>query len=130
GFGDDPCIAFGVAEPDQLDRVIDLAFDAAVTFDRALQAGALAQQGLRRGRIVPQLGVFRLGVQLGEATVGHLPVKDASSAAPATFGCRRRPPESQRACSYPSKNQLQYSPPVPLAGVARTGTRAVTPWTI
>jgi hypothetical protein len=40
---------------------------------------------LRRGRIVPQLGVFRLGVQLGEATVGRLPVKDASSAAPTTF---------------------------------------------
>src|SRR5207248_10095642 len=93
-----PGIALGAAELDQLDRVIDLAFDAAVALDRALLAGALAQQGLRRGRIIPQLGVFRLGVQLGEATVGHLPVKDASSAAPATFGCRRRPPASQPSC--------------------------------
>jgi hypothetical protein len=27
-------------------------------------------------------------------------------------------------------SSTQYSPPVPLAGVARTGTRAVTPCTI
>jgi hypothetical protein len=107
GFGDDRCVALGIAEFDQLDRVVDLALDAAVAFDRPLQAGALAQQGLCRGRIIPELGVFRLGVQLGEAPVGDLPVKDASSAAPATFLCRRRPPVSQRACSYPSKNQLQ-----------------------
>jgi hypothetical protein len=85
GFRDDRRIALGIAELDQIDRVIDLALDAAVAVDRAVQAGALAQQRLRRGRIVPQLGVFRLGVQLGEAAVGRLPVKDASSAAPTTF---------------------------------------------
>jgi hypothetical protein len=85
GFRDDRRIALGVAELDQLNGVIDLALDAAVAVDRAVQAGALAQQRLRRGRIVPQLGVFRLGVQLGEAAVGRLPVKDASSAAPTTF---------------------------------------------
>jgi len=85
GFRDDRRVALGIAELDQLDRVIDLALDPTVAVDRAVQAGALAQQRLRRGRIVPQLGVFRLGVQLGEAAVGRLPVKDASSAAPTTF---------------------------------------------
>ena len=85
GLGDDRLIAFGLAQPDQLDCVLDLAFDPAIAADRPLQPGALAQQRLGRGRIVPQLGVFGLGVQLGEAAVGRLPVKDASSAAPATF---------------------------------------------
>jgi hypothetical protein len=40
---------------------------------------------LRFGLVIPQLGVFGLAVQLGEAAIGRLPVKDASSAAPATF---------------------------------------------
>jgi hypothetical protein len=61
-FRDDRRVALGIAELDQLDRVIDLALDAAIAVDRAIEAGALAQQRLRRGRVVPQLGVFRLGV--------------------------------------------------------------------
>ena len=81
---DDGRVAFGLAELDQLDRLIDLALDAAVAVDGAVEAGALAQYLLRLGRIVPQLGVFRLGVQLGKAPVGNVPVKDASSAAPTT----------------------------------------------
>jgi hypothetical protein len=84
-LGDDRPVALGFPELDQPERVIDLALDAAIALDRALEPGAFAQQRLRRGRIVPQLGIFRLGVQLGEAPVGCLPVKDASSAAPATF---------------------------------------------
>jgi hypothetical protein len=85
GFRDDPRVALGIAELDQLDRVIDLALDPTVAVDRAIEAGALAQQRLRRGRVVPQLWVFRLGVQLRQVPVGRLPVKDASSAAPTTF---------------------------------------------
>jgi hypothetical protein len=84
GFGDDLAVALAFAELDQLQRLIDLALDAAVALDRALQPGALAQDRLRRGAVVPQLRVFGLAVQLFEAGVGDIPVKDASSAAPAT----------------------------------------------
>jgi len=84
GLRDNPLIALGLAQADQLDRILDLAFDPAVALDRPLQAGALAPYLLRFGLVIPQLGVFGLGVQLGEAAVGRLPVKDASSAAPAT----------------------------------------------
>jgi hypothetical protein len=85
GVGDDRRVALGVAERDQLDRLIDIVLDALVAVDRAFEPGALAQDRLRGGRIVPQLRVFGLGVQLGQAAVGDVPVKDASSAAPTTF---------------------------------------------
>jgi hypothetical protein len=41
---------------------------------------ALAHQLLRSLRIVPQRGVFGLGVQFVQAAIGLIPVKDASSA--------------------------------------------------
>ena len=85
GLGDDPGVALGLAQFDQLDRVRDLALDAAVAADRVVEPGALAQQLLRGAGIVPQARVLGLGVQLGEAPCCGLPVKDASSAAPATF---------------------------------------------
>jgi hypothetical protein len=97
GLGDNRRVTFGLAEADQFDSFLDLALDAAIAVDRLFQSGTLAQYFLRLGRVVPELGVFRLGVQLGEAAVGDVPVKDASSAAPTTSGCRRRPPVSQRA---------------------------------
>ena len=85
GFGDDLRLALGLAQLDQFERVVDLALDAAVAADRLVEPGALAQQLLRRGRIVPQARIFDLGVQFGEAPGCGIPVKDASSAAPATF---------------------------------------------
>jgi hypothetical protein len=88
GLGDNRIVALGLAELDQLDRVFDLALDAAIALNRPFEAGALAQDLLRLGGVIPELGIFRLGVQLGEAPVGNLPVKDASSAAPTTSGCR------------------------------------------
>jgi hypothetical protein len=84
GLGDDLVVALAFAELDQLQRLIDLALDTAVALDRALKSGALAQDLLRRRAVVPQLRVFGLAVQLFEAGVGGIPVKDASSAAPAT----------------------------------------------
>src|SRR5207302_311478 len=54
GFGDNLGVALGVAELDQLDRLVDPVFDPAVGGDRPLQPGALAQKGLRRGRIIPK----------------------------------------------------------------------------
>ncbi len=85
GFGDDLRLALGFAQLDQLERVVDLALDAPVAGDRLVEPGALAQQLLRGGRVVPQARVFDLGVQLGETPGCCIPVKDASSAAPATF---------------------------------------------
>ena len=43
-LGDDRPIALGVAELDQPDGVIDLALDAAIALDRAVEPRALAQQ--------------------------------------------------------------------------------------
>jgi hypothetical protein len=84
GVGDDGVVALGLAELDQLELLADLAFDAPITVDRLVEPGALAQQLLGRGGIIPQVGVFDLCVQLSETASGGLPVKDASSAAPTT----------------------------------------------
>jgi hypothetical protein len=84
GLGDDRGLAFGLAQLDQLQRLVDLALDAPIALDRLVEPGALAQQLLRGRRILPQARVLSLGVQLGEASGRGLPVKDASSAAPTT----------------------------------------------
>jgi hypothetical protein len=83
-LGDDAGFALGFAELDQLDRLVDLALDPPVAADRLVEPGALAQQLLRARRVVPQVRILGLLVQLGEAPGRRLPVKDASSAAPAT----------------------------------------------
>jgi hypothetical protein len=84
GLLDDLRIALGIAELDQLDRLFDLLGDALIAADRPVEPGPLAQDGLRRPGVIPQLRVFGFGVQLGEAAIGWFPVKDASSAAPTT----------------------------------------------
>jgi hypothetical protein len=84
GVGDDRSLALGFAELDQFQSVRELALDPPITGNRLVEPGALAQQLLRRRRIIPQTGIFGLGVQLGEAAGCGLPVKDASSAAPTT----------------------------------------------
>jgi hypothetical protein len=53
GLGDDGGLAFGFAERDQLDRLVELALDPVVAADRLVEPGPLAQQFLRRRRIVP-----------------------------------------------------------------------------
>ena len=53
GLGDDLRLALGFAERNQLERVVDLALDAPVAGDRLVEPGALSQQFLRRGRVVP-----------------------------------------------------------------------------
>ena len=100
GVGDDGRLALGLTHLDQLEGVGDLPLDTAVTADRLVEPGALAQQLLCRGGIIPQARILGLRVQLGETAIGSLPVKDASSAAPTTCRCRRRPPEFRRAWSH------------------------------
>jgi len=85
GLRDDRPVALGFAQFDQLDRFGDVALNAVVALNGFFEPVALAQYLLRLGGVVPQLRVFRLGVQLGQAAVGDVPVKDASSAAPTTF---------------------------------------------
>ena len=101
GVGDDRVITLGLAKLDQLERIGDLALDPPIAADRLVKPGALAQQFLSRGGIIPQARVLGLRVQLGQAAGCGLPVKDASSAAPATCLCRRRPPESRHAWFTP-----------------------------
>jgi hypothetical protein len=84
GIDDDGGFAFLLTQFDQLESFADLALDPPVAADRLVELGALAQQLLSRGGIVPQPRVFGLSVQLGKAPGCDIPVKDASSAAPTT----------------------------------------------
>jgi hypothetical protein len=84
GIGDDSRLALRLTHLDQLEGVGDFPLDPAVTADRLIELGALAQQLLRRSGIIPQPRILRVGVQLGEAAICGFPVKDASSAAPTT----------------------------------------------
>jgi hypothetical protein len=84
GLGDDGVLALALAQLDQLARLVDLALDAPVAADRLVEPGALAQQLLGCLRIVPEVRVFGLRVQFGKAPGRGVPVKDASSAVPAT----------------------------------------------
>jgi len=70
GLRDDIRVTLGLAQFDQFQRLVDLALDP---------------QLLRGPGVVPQAWVLDLVVQLGEAPGCRIPVKDASSAVPATF---------------------------------------------
>jgi hypothetical protein len=64
--------------------IVEFAFDPADGVQLVVERIALAHHLLRALRIVPELGVFRLFVQLGETLCRDIDVKDASSAVPAT----------------------------------------------
>jgi hypothetical protein len=98
GLRDDACIAFGFAELDETELVFEIARDRQIAVDRAIQPVALAQDRLRRLRLVPEVGVLRLGVQLGETPIGLIPVKDASSAGPERHAPHPPPLEFPLAC--------------------------------
>ena len=85
GLREDRLVILGLRELDQPQRVLELALDLAVTLYAALEARALAQQGLRRCGLLPEVRVLDQGIELGEAPDRLVPVKDASSAAPTTF---------------------------------------------
>jgi hypothetical protein len=84
GLGDDTLIALGVTELDETELVVELALDPAIAIDGIVELVALAQRCLRGFGLVPELRVLGLGVQLLQAACGVVPVKDASSAGPAT----------------------------------------------
>ena len=53
GIGDEGRLALGLTHLDQLEGVGDLPLDPAITGDCLIEPGALAQQLLRRSRIIP-----------------------------------------------------------------------------
>jgi hypothetical protein len=96
-LGDDRLIALRLAELDEAELVLKLALDAAIAFDRPGKLVALAQRRLSRFRLVPEVRVLGLRVQLFEPSRCVIPVKDASSAGRGRRVPPRPPLESQRA---------------------------------
>ena len=80
-IGDHRGVAFGLGQLDQFQRVGNVLFQLAHAFHLRGKLVALTHHLLRGGGIVPEVGVFGLRVQLGQAAFGDIPVKDASSAA-------------------------------------------------
>ena len=80
GLGDQLRLAFGFGHRDEAFRVRKLVLEASHGGQRRIQPLALAHQRLGVLRLVPDGGVFGLGVQLVETAEGFVPVKDASSA--------------------------------------------------
>jgi hypothetical protein len=52
-LGDDLRLALGLAELDQFEGLVDFALDPPVAADCLIEPGALAQQLLRGGRVIP-----------------------------------------------------------------------------
>ena len=74
-------VLFGFAELDQGDGVLELLLETLHGRDLVLKRRALAHDLLRGVGVVPEVGILSLGVQFREASLGSIPVKDASSAA-------------------------------------------------
>jgi hypothetical protein len=71
-------------EFDQGELVFKLLFDATDCFQLIVKRIALPHDTLRARLIVPEIRVFRLFVQFGQAPHGNINVKDASLAAALT----------------------------------------------
>ena len=81
GFGDDLLVFLGFAELDQHHLIVELLRDARQRGELLVERGALLHQPAGALRIVPEIGVFGLPVQLGKPRARFVDVKDASSAA-------------------------------------------------
>ncbi len=81
GLGDDLLIVLGLAELDQRHLIVELLLDAGERGELVVERGALLHHAAGALRIVPQIGVFGLPVQLGKPRARLVDVKDASSAA-------------------------------------------------
>jgi hypothetical protein len=80
-FGDGGLIVLGFAQFQKRELIVEFLLDAADGFELILQRIALLHDLGGALRIVPEFGVFRLLVQLGEPGIRCIEVKDASSAA-------------------------------------------------
>ena len=84
GLGDDALILLGIAELDHGDLVVEIALDPADGVELIVERVALLHHALGAGGVVPERRIFGLRVQLGEARLGFVEVKDASSAVQST----------------------------------------------
>ena len=91
------CVALGLAELDQGDGILDILLEALDRGDLVFERRALAHDLLRGVGIVPEVGIFGEGIQFGEAALGIVPVKDASSAVRSTAWLRLRDVRFRRA---------------------------------
>jgi len=73
-------VAFGLGELDQLGVLGGAGLQRAAGLDLGFERRALPHDLLGGGGVVPEVRVFRLGVQLLQAEQGVIPVKDASGA--------------------------------------------------
>ena len=80
GLRDNLLVVFRLAELEQLDIVLKLLLEGFLAPDLVVELLTRAHQRLRPFRIVPEIGVFDLDVQLGQSVLCRIPVKDASSA--------------------------------------------------
>ncbi len=84
GLADDLLVLLGLAEADHGDLVVEVALDPAKRGELVIERGALLHHALGARGVVPKTGILGLRVQLGEACLGLVEVKDASSAVPRT----------------------------------------------
>ena len=89
-FLDGGLVFFRFAEFDQRDCIVEIALELLKGCDGSVQRLALAHHLLRGLRVIPELGIFGALVQLGQAFLRGIPVKDASAAASGTGGRRRQ----------------------------------------
>ena len=80
-LGDGGLVALHLAEFDQRRGVLEILLELLDRGDGLVELLTLAHDLLRGLRIVPEVGVLGRGVQLREAFIDGVPVKDASSAA-------------------------------------------------
>ena len=71
-------VAFRLGHGDQLDRVLQFAFDLAGGADRFFQALALAHDLLRRLGVIPQRRILDLGIELVEPLHRPVPVEESA----------------------------------------------------
>ena len=83
-LGDGLVVLLGLAQLDHGELVVELLLDAADGVEPVVERVALAHHALGARLVVPEIGVLGLFVQLGEAALRGIDVKDASSAAAPT----------------------------------------------
>jgi hypothetical protein len=84
GVDNSPFVYFRLAKLDHRELIVEFALDAAKRVELVVERVALAHDPLRAQLIAPERGIFGFLVQLGEAALRGIDVKDASSAAALT----------------------------------------------
>ena len=96
-FADASLVALGLPELDQRQGILEVLLEPPDGAGLVLERVPLAHDLLGRLGVVPEVRVLGLSVQLGEASLRRIPVKDASSAARSTAWRLPRGSRSQRA---------------------------------